>query len=335
MDSSANLAFINSAFINFAFVWPLAALLLPLPWLLVRWFNTAATKTDAALKLPVVELPLNHPLPLSEPKFLIKLKGLTKLSWRSWLWCLLILALMRPEWRQAEIEVTYQSRQILLLVDISGSMNTLLQDRTRLDQVKQVVRNFIEQRPKDHLGLLVFGGQAYLYVPLTLDHALLIQQLQALQAGMAGSGTAIGDALGLGVYNLRQTKGKPAMVLLTDGANNAGQLSTQEALVMTAAAAIPTHLITVDLALDPKLAEGILTTGGEVFSAYSSQELAEVYQRIHQLEPQTQVRYLRPSISLAFIPLLAALLLAASQAFLSKPCFFKRQWSFKRRSSRE
>lgn len=332
MDSSANLAVIN-----LALVWPWALVLLPLPWLLARLlgrgFNAAGGKASSALKLPLFELPLSSEQPSSKPSLLAKpnflTKLLTRLSWRGWVWVLLVLALMRPEWQRSEVEVTFESRQILLLVDISGSMNELLQGRTRLDQVKQVVRDFIQQRPNDNLGLLVFGGQAYLYVPLTLDHNLLIQQLQALQPGMAGSGTAIGDALGLGVYNLRQAKGKPAMVLLTDGANNAGQLSPPEALVMAAAAAIPTHLIVVDLDIDPELAAGILTTGGEVFSAYSSQELAQVYQRIHQLEPQTQVRYLRPAFSLAFIPLLLALLVtllvAASQFSLVQSLVFKRK----------
>lgn len=334
MDSSANLASINLDFISLAVVWPWAVVLLPLPWLVSRWFNATAIKAGGALKLPLFELPLNPESPLSKPNLLAKSNLLAKLGWRGWLWVLLVLALMRPEWQHKEIEVTFESRQILLLVDISGSMNELLQGRTRLDQVKQVVRDFIQQRPKDHLGLLVFGGQAYLYVPLTLDHNLLIQQLQALQAGMAGSGTAIGDALGLGVYNLRQAEGKPAMLLLTDGVSNAGQLNPQEALVMAAAAKIPTHLVVVDLEIQPELAKGIRSTGGEVFSAYSSQELAQVYQRIHQLEPQTQVGYLRPAFSLAFIPLIFALLLAASQTLSFKTLFFKRL-SFKSRSSRE
>lgn len=333
MDSSADLAFTDLAFTDLAFVWPWALGLLPLFWLLnklLRHRLNAASKASGALKLPLVALPLNAiKKPVASKQPAINFKLLPKLSWRGWVWVLLVLALMRPEWQRPEVEVTFESRQILLLIDISGSMNQPLQGQTRLDQVKRVVRDFIQQRPNDNLGLLVFGGQAYLYVPLTLDHNLLIQQLQALQPGMAGSGTAIGDALGLGVYNLRQAKGKPAMVLLTDGANNAGQLSPPEALVMAAAAAIPTHLVVVDLDIDPELAAGILTTGGEVFSAYSSQELAQVYQRIHQLEPQTQVRYLRPAFSLAFIPLLLALLVtllvAASQFSLVQSLVFKRK----------
>lgn len=302
---------------NLSLVWPWAMALLALPWLaawllksFTHFFVSNKPSTEKrALKLPGLDLPLDN-LNQATSK---KTPWVTKINWRTGLWILLVLALMRPEWQQAEIEVTYQSRQLLLAVDISGSMKELMQGRTRLDQVKQVVRDFIQQRPKDQMGLVVFGGEAYLYVPRTLDHALLIQQLQSLQPGMAGPGTAIGDALGVGVYNLLQAEGQPAILLLTDGANNAGQLKPEQALAMAEAAGIPTHLVVVDLTLDPKLAQAIEATGGKVFSAFSQQELAKVYQQIHQLEPQTQVRYLRPSQSLAFIPLLLALILAISQ----------------------
>lgn len=329
---------------NLALIWPWAVVLLPLPWLIAWWltkqkqgvssFSTKLSK--GALKLPNLAGSFSSSL---EPSASIKPSLATRLGWRGWLWGLLVLALMRPEWQQAEIEVTYQSRQLLLLVDISSSMQELMQGRTRLDQVKQVVRDFIQQRPKDQIGLVVFGAKAYLYVPRTLDHQLLIKQLQGLQPGMAGAGTAIGDALGVGVQNLRQAKGEPAMLLLTDGANNAGQLKPNEALAMAAATDIPTHLVVVDLDLDAELSKAIKQTGGEVFSAYSKQELAKVYQKIHQLEAETQVRYLRPAFSLAFIPLLLAFILAASQtppfhSFLAKVSFLKARF-LKSRSTHE
>jgi len=328
MDTSTNL--------NLA--WPWAVVLLPLPWLVVRllkklpgvFFSSNSMAAKGALKLPHLATPL---LTKVSPTS-IKPSLLTRLGWRGALWCLLVLALMRPEWQQAEIEVTYQSRQLLLLVDISGSMKELMQGRTRLDQVKTVVKDFIQQRPKDHIGLVVFGSEAYLYVPRTLDHNLLIQQLQSLQPSMAGSGTAIGDALGVGVQNLRPAQGQPAILLLTDGANNAGQLKPEEALAMAVTAAIPTHLVVVDLELEPQLSKAIKQTGGEVFSAYSQEELAKVYEKIHQLEPQTQVRYLRPSISLAFIPLLLAFLLATSQTPAVQALLIKAK-SLKNRSGNE
>lgn len=312
---------------NLSLVWPWAMVLLPLPWLMAwllkslsqNFFINNTSKNYGALKLPNFDLPLAS----SNETPTKKTPWITKINWRTWLWALLVLALMRPEWQQAEIEVTYQSRQLLLLVDISGSMQELMQGRTRLDQVKQVVGDFIQQRPRDHLGLVVFGGEAYLYVPRTLDHDLLTQQLQSLQPGMAGPGTAIGDALGAGIYNLLQAEGQPAILLLTDGANNAGQLKPEQALAMAEAAGILTHLVVVDLAVEPQLAKAIESTGGKVFSAFSRQELAKVYQQIHQLEPQTQVRYLRPSQSLAFIPLLLALILAISQTASLQAIFLK------------
>ncbi|GLR64209.1 VWA domain-containing protein [Marinospirillum insulare] len=319
---------------NLGFAWPWAVVLLALPWLMAGWlkkrssgfFNQPPVTSKKALKLPNLDLNLNASDNSSNPQSTEKISQaswLTKLSWRSWLWILLVLALMRPEWQQPEIEVTYLSRQLLLVVDISGSMKELMQERTRLDQVKLVVKNFIEKRPKDHIGLVVFGGEAYLYVPRTLDHQLLIQQLQSLQPGMAGSGTAIGDALGVGIQNLRSEEGKPALLLLTDGANNAGQLKPEEALAMAAAAEITTHLILVDLDKEPAFTNSIKQTGGRVFSAYSQEELARIYEQIHQLEAPTQVSYLRPSVSLAFIPLLMALILALSQTQLIQTLWIK------------
>ena len=313
---------------NLSFVWLWAVVALPLPWLIAGWlkkysqgaFSHKTNAAKGALQLPVFYLPLATTAKTTAthaPRLM------NKFSWQGMVWALLVLALMRPEWQQAEIEVPYKSRQLLLLVDISGSMKERMQGRTRLDQVKQVVQDFIQQRPRDHLGLVVFGGEAYLYVPRTLDHDLLIQQLQSLEPGMAGQGTAIGDALGVGVYNLLQAEGQPALLLLTDGANNAGQLKPEEALAMAKAANIPTHLIVVDLAIEPELSNAIKQTGGQVFSADSQEELSQIYQLIHQLEPQTQVRYLRPSLPLAFIPLLLALVLATCKTPLIKAVFLK------------
>ncbi|SFX60781.1 VWA domain-containing protein [Marinospirillum alkaliphilum] len=301
MDTSANLTL----------VWPWALALAGLPWLLHRWLRAGAgaapdvtPKTgQSALKLPLANLPVSAAEAVTG--------GVRRrLDWRLLIWLLLVLALARPEWRHAELEINRHSRQLMLVVDISGSMNELMQGRTRLDQVRQVVRSFVNGRPDDRMGLVVFGGQSYLYVPKTLDHALLLQQLQGLQPGMAGPGTAIGDAVGLAVRSLRQTEGEAAILLLTDGANNAGQLSPVQALAMAEASGIRTHLIVVDLNPEPDMASAIRQTGGEVFSAFSRRELEQVYAQINHLEPQTRVERFNPSQSLAHWPLLLALLIA-------------------------
>lgn len=311
MDTAANLTL----------VWPWALALLALPWLAGRWLRKTAglaglagpDKADA-LRLPA--LPSTTPIGA-----LAASPGRLKLDWRLLVWLLLVLALARPEWQQPEIELNRQARQLMLVVDISGSMNELMQGRTRLDQVKQAVRAFVAGRPEDRIGLVVFGGQSYLYVPKTLDHDLLLQQLQGLQPGMAGPGTAIGDAVGLAVRSLRQEAGDAAILLLTDGASNGGQLTAVQALQMARLAGIRTHLTVVDLNPEPDLAAAIRATGGQVFTAFSRRELDQVYAAINDLEPLTRIDRLHPALSLAYLPLLLALLLALLMGWRERRLF--------------
>lgn len=297
MDTAANLTL----------AWPWALALLALPWLAGRWLRKAAGLAGpddaAALRLPSFPAALSSGTPVANASRL-------KLDWRFLIWSLLVLALARPEWQQPEIELNRQARQLMLVVDISGSMNELMQGRTRLDQVKQAVRAFVTGRPDDRIGLVVFGGQSYLYVPKTLDHDLLLQQLQGLQPGMAGPGTAIGDAVGLAVRSLRQEAGEAAILLLTDGASNGGQLTAVQALQMAQVAGIRTHLTVVDLNPEPELAAAIRATGGQVFTAFSRRELDQVYAAINDLEPLTHIDRLHPALPLAYIPMLLALALA-------------------------
>lgn len=299
MDTSANLIL----------AWPWALLLLGLPWLLQRLkLNREPNLRAAALRLPQQSLPGFNSSPQT-------LASRYRPGWRSLVWLLLVLALARPEWQQDEIEFPRLSRQLMLVVDISGSMSELMQGRTRLDQVKQVVGSFLAERPHDRVGLVVFGGQSYLFVPKTLDHDLLLYQLQGLRPGMAGSGTAIGDALGLAVRSLRQSEGESAILLLTDGANNAGQLTPAESLAMAKDSGIRTHLVVVDLNPDPELSQAIRQTGGEVFSAFSRRELEQVYTQINRLEPVTRMERFTPTTPLMHWLLLAALLLGITVAW--------------------
>ncbi|WP_114418186.1 vWA domain-containing protein [Marinospirillum perlucidum] len=282
MDTSANLIL----------AWPWALLLAFLPWISQRLLAYLGLKTRSAAALKLPGQPLTTP---------------SSLSWQSWrtrlspwygLWLLLVLALARPEWQGQEIEFPQQSRELMLAVDVSGSMQEILDGRTRLDQVKSVVEDFVRQRSQDELGLVVFGAQAYLYVPKTRDHQLLLQQLDTLRPNMAGQGTAIGDALGVSLQALEESQGEPAILLLTDGANNAGLLSPPEALQMASAAGVRTHLVVVSLNPEASLTESVHSTGGEVFSAFSRRELAEVYQHLDELEPATVIRRFSPAIPL-------------------------------------
>lgn len=328
---------------NLSWAWPWAVLLLPLVWLLQAvygsWWRHLKLKQQPALLLP--NLPLEQAKAITEAGRKLAVPSGQSSSWSFAWWrrlglqflqlphlifICLVVALMRPEVHWAEIAVPQQLRQLILVVDISGSMREQLEGRSRLEQVKQVVHNFVQQRPEDNLGLVVFGSQAYVYVPPTWDHSLLLEQLQGLRPGMAGAGTAIGDAVGVALQLLQASSGQPGIILLTDGANNAGQLTPLAAVQMAQAMQVPVYFLLlspetaagVETGLEPDLVQAVQATGGRTFSAFSSASLARVYQEVHQLEPQTQLQYIQPAQALGFIPVLVALGLALYWVVLIK-----------------
>ncbi len=140
----------------------------------------------------------------------------------------LILAFARPQLGNTTTEIEASGIDILLAVDVSGSMEALdftLKGKSanRLDVVKSVMDTFIMERPNDRIGLLAFSGRPYMVSPLTLDHNWLTQRLDSLSIGMIEDGTAIGSAIGSGLNRLRDRDAKSRiMILLTDGMNNAG-----------------------------------------------------------------------------------------------------------------
>jgi len=144
---------------------------------------------------------------------------------------LLIIALARPQQGQSNATIHASGVDIMLLMDVSGSMQSLdfkLQNlpASRVDVVKAVVRRFILARPNDRIGLTVFAGRPYLISPVTLDHPWLLENLERIQIGDAEDGTAIGSALAAGLNRLRNQRAKSKLIILmTDGQNNAGQIT--------------------------------------------------------------------------------------------------------------
>jgi Ca-activated chloride channel family protein len=143
---------------------------------------------------------------------------------------LLVLALARPQQGNTTTEIKASGIDLLLVVDVSGSMESLDftlggKPASRLAVVKKVVDEFIDQRPSDRIGLLAFAGRPYLVSPLTLDHDWLRKRLESLSVDMVEDGTAIGSAIGSGINHLRDQKSKSRLlILLTDGMNNAGNV---------------------------------------------------------------------------------------------------------------
>ena len=151
---------------------------------------------------------------------------------------LLAIALGRPQSGKEHTKISTEGIDIILAVDTSGSMEALdldtdqplAQRRNRLEIVKDVVQDFVEARPNDQMGLVVFGSEAYTQCPMTLDHGILSGFLDRLEIGMAGDGTALGNAIGRAVKRLKDSDAKSkVVVLLTDGRSNAGKLSPLKA----------------------------------------------------------------------------------------------------------
>jgi Ca-activated chloride channel family protein len=222
----------------------------------------------------------------------------------------LVVALARPQRVERKEVVDSEGIDIMLVIDSSGSMEA--EDYTvagrrysRLQIALKVMGEFIQGRPHDRLGLVVFGEQAFTQVPLTLDHDALQRFLQMVQIGMAGPrGTAVGDGLAVACKRLKNLDApSKVVVLLTDGQNNAGQLKPMEAAQAAAALGIRVYTIGVGSAggggglfgmisgrsdLDERSLKAIAeATGGRYFRAADARALEQVYATIDELEKST------------------------------------------------
>ncbi|UTW45706.1 VWA domain-containing protein [bacterium SCSIO 12696] len=302
--------------------WSWILWLLPVPWV-YRLVRPALPQQSAALNIPVYQ----HLLDAQEPA-----SAQLPSSWFNhallstvWLGCLLAVA--RPTWIGEEIELPTSGRDLLLAVDISESMAEpdmpLGRDMLRrIIAAKAVVGQFVERRSGDRLGLILFGGSAYLQAPLTFDRTTLNQLLQEAELGMAGSATAIGDAIGLAVKQLKERpENHRVLILLTDGSNTAGSLQPMQAA--EAATQLGIKIYTVGIGggrrgwfsrneVDEQTLLAIAnTTGGQFYRAKDVQQLNDIYHHLDQLEPIEQdAETLRPSKSLFHWPLAIALLAA-------------------------
>jgi Ca-activated chloride channel family protein len=241
-----------------------------------------------------------------------------------WVWLLPILAaglmvvgLARPQRQDSRVEVTANGIDIVLGLDVSGSMQALdfKADGRRLNRiaiVKSVVSKFIEERPNDRIGLVAFAGAPYLVSPLTLDHDWLLQNLERVDIGSVDDGTAIGSAIASAVNHLRDTSAKSKVViLLTDGVNNTGKIAPIAAAEAAKAlgvkiytigvgvrgeAPIPvqdehgvSHIIMAKVDVDEKTLQTVADlTGGRFYRATDTDSLQSIYQQINTFEKSAQ-----------------------------------------------
>lgn len=331
MDSNW-LHFFQNSNSGFVLHWPWLLCLLPLPFFVRLLTSARESRQQASLFFP----PLNTLLSAQdEQKYAIKKSE--NAAWWLWLvWILLVIAVTRPQWYGEPIGIPTSGRNLLLVVDISGSMQTEDmeldgQPAERIDAIKKVVSDFVKRRSGDRVGLVLFGSQAYLQTPLTFDRNTLIQQLQEAQLGFAGQQTAIGDGIALSAKRLQDTDKKDrVMILLTDGANTTGTLTPLQGADIAKTLGIKIYTIGIGAdemtrrtffgvqKINPSsdLDEDTLTkiakeTGGSYFRARNTEQLEKIYQTLDTLEPVAgKQEVLRPITEWFYWPLAGALLIS-------------------------
>lgn len=312
--------------IELAWPWMLAALPLPLLALLIP---PAADAPTAALRFPFFSA-LRAKLESSGGQ-----RSRLRLTVATLAWLLLVVAAARPQMVGETVHVPVTSRSIMLAVDLSGSMQTPdmrsgNQVISRLAAVKKVAGDFIGHRAGDRLGLILFGDQAYVQVPLTLDRSTVHTLLDEAQIGLAGQQTAIGDAIGLSIKRLRDEPVKNRiLILLTDGASNSGSIDPMKAADLAARDGVRIYTIGVGAeemevqglfgtsqVVRGDLDEGALKaiaqkTGGRYFRAADVASLAQIYGLLDKIEPVSRdEQSWRPVDELYSWPLAVALLMS-------------------------
>jgi Ca-activated chloride channel family protein len=321
---------------NIEFAWPLSLLALPLPLLSAWLLPRAPEASGGALRLPFYAAltAVAGEGPATRSRLRLVLAVFT--------WLLLVTAALRPQFLGDPVQLPVSGRDLLLAVDISGSMETQdmqlgRQVTDRLTAVKAVAGEFIERRQGDRLGLILFGDQAYLQAPLTFDRDTVRVLLNEAAIGLAGKRTAIGDAIGLAVKRLRdQPQQNRVLILLTDGANTAGSVDPQRAAELAATEGVRVYTIGVGAdtmtvrslfgtrqVRNTELDEAALVsiadkTGGRYFRARDITGLEEIYQLLDELEPGSEdEEVFRPVHELYMWPLAAAVLLSMLIALIS------------------
>lgn len=325
----------------YSLAWPWMLLALPLPFVVRAVMSPVIGKQDAGLRVPSFK----GFAVLSDRSEVEQL-----LNWRFWIavvsWILLLLAAAKPERIGDELDVPVSGRNLMLAVDLSGSMDAKdfeLGNRRvdRLTATKAVAGDFINRREGDRIGLILFGERAYLQVPLTLDRETVNILLLEAFIGLAGEKTAIGDAITLAVkriYDQGGEGGEQVLILLTDGANTAGEIDPIKAAEL--AQQIGLRIYTIGIGAEQMvvssitggmrrvnpsadLDEATLTriaelTGGRYFRAKDTAGLQDIYRLLDEFEPVAEPEAgFRPVTSLYYWPLAGAFVLSSFLALMN------------------
>lgn len=306
----------------FEFGWPWAFWLLPLP-LIIIFLLPPIKQKRSSLAVPFFQDAASISEQKPQKGVFISKRSVMQYIVMWMVWVLLIGALLSPQLvGEPELKVK-TARNLLLLIDLSGSMTTkdwVIDNKrtTRWEAVQQVMREFIEKREGDRLGLVLFATQPYLQVPFTTDLQVVQNYLLESEVGMAGEKTAMGNAIGFGIQLFQtDTVDSKVMILLTDGVDSGSEINPIQAARTAALDSIIIYTIGIG---DPAgqmfdLDEKTLTTlaketNGKYFRAIDIGELQKVYETLEALEPiEFEEESYTPATLLYYYPLLAAFML--------------------------
>lgn len=257
----------------------------------------------------------------------------------------LVIALARPQTSDVSETMDSDGVDIVLSIDVSGSMLAEDLKPNRIEAAKQVASSFIDQRANDRIGLVIFSGESFTQCPITIDHNILKEQLQAIESGMLQDGTAIGMGLATAVDRLRHSKAKSKIIiLLTDGVNNTGLIDPSTALEIAKSFKLRVYCIgvgtrgealsvvqtpqglqkkMVPVEIDEALLKNIASqTGGKYFRATNNSSLSAVYNEIDQLEKsKVTLKGIKHYTELFFPFAIIALIALALELFLRYTLF--------------
>jgi Ca-activated chloride channel family protein len=327
--------FENIEFANPKLLWLLLLVPLAIIWYILRHKKQEASVNFSDLK-GMVKLPKTWKAYLRHLLFALKMAALA----------LLIVALARPQSSSTNSTSNIEGIDIVMAMDVSGSMLARDLKPDRLTAAKNVASDFVKGRPGDRMGLVIFSGETFTQVPLTTDHGVMLNMLAEMKNGLIEDGTAIGDGLATAISRLKDSEAiSKVVILLTDGMNNAGSVDPYTAAEIAKLYGIRVYTIGVGtygtapypvqtmfgtqmqqikVEIDEKLLTTIAnSTGGKYFRANNNQKLDEIYQEIDKLERSkievTEFRRLHEE----FYPLVAWAIALLLLEFLLRKTIFR------------
>jgi len=309
----------------FEFAWPWLLLLLPLP-ILAWWLLPPYRARQASVQVPFFDRLAAATGQTPQRGAVILQRRVLQMIVAALIWILVVAALARPQWVGDPVTRELSARDLILAIDISGSMDQRDfrtangEMLTRLEGVKRVIKEFIARRRGDRIALILFGTRPYVQVPFTQDLQTAQDLLEQTQVGMAGQQTAIGDTIGLAIKTFAASTAKQKLlILLTDGNDTASRVPPEHAADIARQNEVAVYTVGVG---DPaasgenRVDLGVLqavatTTGGHFFRAEDGAQLQAIYADIDRLAPaKLQTLSWRPKLPLFQWPLGAAVVLS-------------------------